>query len=94
MTSISSELFRISKIEYLESLPTCDLAFWLIHGFTPERYRDSKDVVKHACKVMYEKLPHDMTAEFFDRLWGMYGLEPDHAPEIFKTNVVQFKGNS
>lgn len=91
--SIASELSKINKIEYLENLPNSDLAFWLIHSFTPERFRaDNRDVVKFAIGLLYSRSPDKLLiAEFVNRLWGMHGTEPDHCPDIFKSNVVSFK---
>lgn len=92
MTSISSELSRILKIEYLESLSSSDLAFWLINSFSPERYRDPSDVIEYACRLIYQQSQSPLiVTEFLDRLWGMFGLEPDYAPNIYMHNVVNFR---
>lgn len=92
MTTISRELSRILKIEYLESLSGSDLAFWLINSFSPERYRDASDVIEYACRLLYQRSndPH-LIAEFLDRLWGMFGLLPDYAPNIYMHNVISFR---
>jgi len=92
MTSISSELLRINKMEYLDSLPYVDLAFWLIHTFTPDRYRaGNRDVVYYACKLFYDRASSsELAVEFYERLWGMHGLKPDKA-EFMHENVIQFR---
>lgn len=85
-TTIASELSKHLKIEYLETLPSSELAFWLIHSFSPERYRDSNDVVKAACQLMFKKsMQPTMINEFIERLWGMHGILPD------KDNVIEIR---
>ena len=92
MTTISNELTRILKIEYLESLSSSDLAFWLINSFSPERYRDPEDVMEYACRLIYQKSHNPLiVTEFLDRLWGMLGLVPDYAPNIYMHNVINFR---
>jgi len=69
-----------------------DLAYWLIETFTPHRYRaGEKDVVEYAVRRLYEINPDTLLAvEFFNRLWGMHGLEPDYAPWMHQ-NVVSIR---
>jgi len=87
-TTIASELSKHLKIEYLETLPSSELAFWLINSFSPERYRDSNDIVKLACRLMFKKCSQPLIAnEFIERLWGMHGQLPD------RDNVIYLKRN-
>ena len=74
MTSIASELSKVIKIEYLESMSASELAFWLIHSFSPERYHDKDDIIKEACGLFAHKV-HDskLAIEFVNRLWSMFG---------------------
>lgn len=92
MTSIASELLKIKRLEYLDSMPSSELAFWLIESFTPERYRaGDADTIEYACKRLYEIASSPMLAsQFYEKLWGMHGLEPDKA-DFMHQNVVQFR---
>jgi hypothetical protein len=90
MTSI--EISRVLKIEYLESLSGPDLAFWLVQSFSPARYHDENDVIKDACELLYRRAHNPvMTAEFLDRLWGMFGMEPDAVSYIHRNNIIDLK---
>lgn len=95
MTSITDELVKVGKLEYLETMSSSELAFWLIHSFSPDRYRaGNNDVIQPAIKLLYEmSIAPLIIVEFYERLWGMFGLKPDPAPHIFSNNVVQFKRN-
>jgi len=78
VVSINSELTRICYQEYLDTLSTSELAYWLINSFTPMRYYDKHDVVEHACKRIKELVNHKngLGEEFVSRLWGMHGMLP------------------
>ena len=91
-TTIAKELSRYLKIEYLESMEASELAFWLINSFTPDRYRaGSNDVIEQVCKLLFHKAKAPlMIVEFFNKLWGMHGVEPDYMPWLME-NVVPFK---
>jgi hypothetical protein len=80
------DFFQILKFEYLESLPASYLAFWLIESFSPERYRDDKDIIKLAIRMLYAKAncPR-LVDELVVKLWAMFGLEPD------KSNVIKLE---
>lgn len=92
MTSIAAELLKIKRLEYLDSMSSSELAFWLIESFTPERYRaGDNDVVEYACKRLYKiASSHILASQFYEKLWGMHGLEPDKAGFMHQ-NVVQFR---
>lgn len=92
VTLIARELSNFIKLEYLESMEASELAFWLINSFTPERYRaGDSDVVEQVCKLLYYKSNNSLIiVEFFDRLWGMHGIEPDYMPWLME-NVVNFR---
>lgn len=94
MTSVAEQVIRISKLEYLEGMSRNELAYWLIHSFSPERYRNIHDVVEPACRMMYRHGDEELITEFIHRLWGMHGLEPDYIPNSDKTGkVVNFRKN-
>ena len=89
---ISPDISRILKCAYLDSLSCTELAYWLIESFTPERYRaGDNDVIQYACESLYKRMRSTIAAEFIERLWGMHGLEPDYAPNIFHENVLEFR---
>jgi hypothetical protein len=91
-TSINSELFKIAKIQYLESMNASELAYWIIHSFSPTRYHDKNDIMEYACMLLYQRSNSPLLiAQFFDKLWAMHGLEPEYAPNIFMNNVVSFR---
>lgn len=76
---------KVLKLEYLETMSASELAYWLIHSFTPERYRDINDPVKQACEMLQEKAIEFEYGQFIFNLWAMHGLLPD------SDNVVQFR---
>jgi hypothetical protein len=88
-TSINNELSKALKIQYLESLSYGDLAYWLIHSFSPERYKDLD--IQFACKQLYEYHP-EITVEFMYKLWAMFGREPED--KFWLNNVVKLNAKS
>lgn len=85
-TSINSELSKSIRIQYLESLPSSELAYWLIHSFSPERYKDLD--IQFACKQLYKYHPQ-ITVELMYMLWAMFNREP--ADKFWLNNVVKLK---
>lgn len=87
MTSIASELSKVIKIEYLESMSASELAFWLIHSFSPKRYCDKNDIVNQACHILSQKINNpELFNEFIKRLWGMF-----EQPDIVGNNVIDLR---
>ena len=83
MTSIASELSKFIKTEYLESMSGSELAFWLIHSFSPERYRNKNDIVEYACHILSQKMNNpELFNEFIKRLWGMFGEQSDSVGNV------------
>lgn len=80
MASINSELTRFAFMEYLNSMSASELAYWLVHSFTPKRYNDSNDVVFYACKRLVKvSTDKELVSEFIARLWGMHGEVKNNA---------------
>jgi hypothetical protein len=94
MTSIASELNRTARQQYIETMNNTELAYWLVQSFSPARYRDRGDVVEYACRLLYTRSRTGIVDEFINRLWGMHGLEPDHAPNTLDGKVINFKKNA
>lgn len=89
--SITDELIRVNKLEYLNQMSVSDLAFWLIHSFHPARYRDPNDYIKQACQMIVDKSSYpDVAQGLIDRLWAMFDMPPDDV----LTNVVSFRRKS
>lgn len=65
-----------------------ELAYWLIHSFTPDIYRDINDPVKQACEMLKEKAGPELYGQFMVNLWAMHGLLPDAVD-----NVIPFRRN-
>lgn len=76
VVSINSELTRICYQEYLDTLSTSELAYWLINSFSPKRYNDNHDVIKYACDRISQLINNELASEFISRLWGMHGMLP------------------
>lgn len=75
---MTNEMWCEIKLEYLTSLTGSELAYWLIHSFTPARfYAGDKDVIVRAFSLLSDKTSnHIFTSEFIERLWGMHGELP------------------
>ena len=58
------------KLRYLEQLSRSELAYWLIHSFSPDRYADINDHVKEATELLGDD---ELSKEFVFRLFGMFG---------------------
>lgn len=88
MTSINSELSLIVKKQYLEQLSLGDLADWILHSFSPARYRaGNRDVIQFACELLYERSRKSLiSVQFIENLWAMFKLEPDR---FWMNNVVK-----
>lgn len=90
--SINSELSKFAYCEYLKSLEVSELVHWLIHSFSPERYRNSHDVVEFACRLIFFKSNQpELIRELFIRIWAMHRLEPDPAPYFKTAEILPFK---
>lgn len=79
---------KLLKLEYLETMSASELAYWLIHSFTPERYRDINDPVKRATEILQAKAGPELYGQFMVNLWAMHGLLPDMVD-----NVIPFRRN-
>lgn len=79
------------KLRYLEQLSRLDLANWLIENFSPSRYHDENDCVEPAIRLLYLKADVDLTNEFVNRLFGMFGQLPDIEPNVECGQVVNFR---
>ena len=91
VVSINSELTRICYIEYLNRMSMNELAYWLVHSFTPTRYRDSNDVVEYACYRLTEINSADYVYEFINRLWGMFGELPGNFSKTDCSRIKKFR---
>lgn len=91
-TSIHNELSKFAYCEYLNTMSVSELAHWLVHSFSPDRYRNSHDVVEFACRLLFFKSNQpNLIREFVGKLWAMFGLEPDPAPYLNSAKVLPFK---
>jgi len=73
-------------------MPMNELAHWLVHSFSPDRYRNSQDVVEFACRLLFFKSNQpELIMEFVGKLWAMFGLEPDPAPYLKTAEILPFK---
>ena len=93
MTSIASELNHTARKMYIEAMNNTELAYWLVQSFSPERYRDKDDIVEYACRLLYTRSRTGIADEFINKLWGMFGVEPDHMPNSLDGKVVSFRRN-
>ena len=82
-TLINNELSKSIRIQYLESLPSSELAYWLIHSFSPERYKDVD--IQFACRLIYQREPL-IAVELMYKLWAMFKREP--GDKFWLNNVV------
>lgn len=94
MTTLNLELSRVARLEWLNGMNAGDLAHWLVHSFTPSRYRDAQDVIEPACRLLYQKSNNpELVQEFINRLWGMFGQIPDYQANVEMGKVVSFRRN-
>lgn len=84
--SINSELSKSIRIQYLESLPSSELAYWLIHSFSPERYKDVD--IQFACRLIYQREPL-ITVDLMYMLWAMFKRQPED--KFWLNNVVRLR---
>lgn len=90
--TIHNELSRFAYCEYLNSLEVNQLAHWLVHSFSPERYRNPDDVIEFAIRLLYFKANQpELIREFIRKLWGMFDLEPDPADYLKTATVLPFR---
>jgi hypothetical protein len=90
--TIHNELSRFAYCEYLNSLEANQLAYWLVHSFSPERYRNPDDVIEFAIRLLFFKTKQpELIKEFVGKLWGMFGLEPDPADYLQSAEVLPFR---
>jgi hypothetical protein len=79
------EEFKKYKLEYLSQMSISDLAYWLIHSFSPSRFNNPDDYIKETIELLVDRVHNPaLTNRFVDKLWAMHGME---AP----SNVVQMK---
>jgi hypothetical protein len=73
---ISPHLHRSLKIQWLESLLAAEVAYWLIHSFSPERYNNPDDVIAYALTMLHNKSRCPKLADEFEaQLWAMFKME-------------------
>jgi hypothetical protein len=72
---ISPDLHRSLKIEWLETLLPAEIAYWLIHSFSPERYNNPDDVIAYALTMLHRKANTKLADEFEAQLWAMFKME-------------------
>ncbi len=72
---ISPSLHQSLKIEWLETLLTAEVAYWLVHSFSPKRYNDPNDVIAYALEMLHRKADTKLADEFEAQLWAMFNME-------------------